>query len=118
MPNIYISNETGHNYGLAKEITGQDSELIAVTRGKLDSRKTDQLLFEVAEAIHDSSPDDYLILTGPPLINFVVGAAWIAMHKRANILVWDAFRSRYSMRSLDVPQIQHVIERASEANDE
>lgn len=118
MPNIYVSNETGHNYSIAREVAGDDATIIAITRGKLDSRRTDQLLFAVAEAIHDSSPDDYLILTGPPIINFLVGAAWISMHGTCNLLVWDAFRSRYWLRSLDGPQIQYVMNRATEADDD
>ena len=91
--------------------------MIAITKGKVDSRRIDQILFQAAKVLGESTGEDYLILTGPPTVNFVVAAVWITLHGQCNLLVWDAFRSSYLVRTLDVPQIDHVLMRAAEGGD-
>ena len=110
MSNVYVINESGHNYSLAREVAGHDAEIIPLTSGQVDTRDTDRILFDVARIIREATADDWLLLSGPPAIAFVVAAVWLHLHKVAKMLAWDAKAKKYLPRSINTAQIEIVAD--------
>ena len=115
MSNIYVINESGHNYDLAKEVAGADAQVIPLTSGQVDTRNTDRILQDVAPKILDAYPNDWLLLSGPPAVVFVVAAAWLFVHGNAKLLAWDAKAKRYLPRDLNERNVRSVLGRVRAA---
>lgn len=45
----------------------------------------DHLLLEIKK----SQEDDYVMLSGPPLLNIIVSQYWLSLHKKMNTLHWN-----------------------------
>lgn len=49
----------------------------------------------MADAIANSSPDDYIVITGLSVMTAVAAAMFASKHKQLNILLWDHGRYQH-----------------------
>lgn len=92
--NVYIINRSAHDFSDAKRF----GELIFCTEGTVERFDTSQMFRELSEALSDSQPTDYLLLTSLPALCCVACAIFAAKHQCLNLLLHRA--DGYIARSL------------------
>lgn len=84
MSKVYVVNKGGHDYSPAERF----GTLVYCTHGQLSKFDTGQMYREVNEAMKDSEPDDYILLTSLTTLCSVAAAIFAAKHKRVNFLIF------------------------------
>ena len=84
-PRVFVTNYGGHDYDEAKSF----GEIRWVTRGFVSFQSLDRVKFLVAEAITDSRPDDYLLISGRAIISVLAALVWFHKHSIVRLLVFD-----------------------------
>lgn len=82
---VYVVNATGHPYGAA-EVYG---ELNYLTGGFVSFDDIPNLIAKVGAFLSASDPEDYILISGPPLLNMLVMQIWFTYHERINLLQWN-----------------------------
>lgn len=86
MPRVYIPNKSSHNYEMAK----QYGELVYVTEGNVNRYATNKIYRQVAEAMQDSQPDDFIVVTGLPELQIILTSYFAKKHGRLNLLLFQS----------------------------
>lgn len=83
MPLVYIVNKGPHNYADAERF----GQLVYCTDGNVDKFDTAQMYREIVLAMHDSEPEDYILLGSLTSLCCVATAIFAAKHWRLNLLI-------------------------------
>ena len=103
---VFITNFSAHDYGSAR----QHGNLRPITSGSLNLLKVDRLLTTAIEELKLSTPDDFLLISGPPVMCALCLAIWLTMHVKCNLLIFDAKEREYVVRPISQDQIATAIE--------
>lgn len=99
MAKVYITNKGGHDYSAAEKF----GELVFCTKGSLPRFNTAQMFRELSQAMKDSSPDDYILITSLASLNSVACALFAHKHGRLNLLLWqpdEGSKGKYVERTI------------------
>ena len=94
MPLVYVLNRGAHDYSEAERF----GKLIFCTDGVLDKWDTAQMYRELSEAMWDSSPGDFILLTSLTVLCSVACSIFSSKHGRLNLLIFKD--GSYIQRSL------------------
>jgi hypothetical protein len=86
MARVFVTNFAGHDYEKAKQF----GELYWITKGYVSFQSLDRVKFLITEQVVKSDKDDWLLLSGTPMISVVAALVWYALHKRVKLLVHDS----------------------------
>lgn len=86
---VYVTNFAGHDYSKAEEY----GELHWITRGYISFHSLDRVKYRICEALQDSQSEDWLLLSGIPMICVVAALYWNWKHTKCKILVHDKKRN-------------------------
>lgn len=106
---VYIANYAGHDYTEA-EAYGQ---LCYITRGFVSFDSLDRLKFSIAQAVADTQPQDWLLLSGTNIVNVLAALLWYEKHHVVKILNFDKTERTYRelvVHSGHLAQINEVLE--------
>lgn len=107
MPTVWIANESGHDTSDAKRF----GDVKPLTLGNVNPLQLDRLNYHIARGIVKYvQPDDYLLISGTPMVPSSALTLWILHHGKCNILQWNAKRRRYSEYTLTRKQIEDLLE--------
>lgn len=99
MPNIYITNRGCHDFTAAEAF----GTLIDLTKGKYNLLSLGRMHREMEPLLRGSTPDDYLLVCGPTIMNMVAAIILFNLHKRLNLLIYVVGNDgvgRYKRRNL------------------
>ncbi len=96
MPKVYIVNKGGHNY----EPASKYGELVTLSEGGVDKHSPAKIYMDFIEILRDSSPGDFLLLSGLTLINSVATGIMVAMHGQVNYLLFHQRNGNYVARNI------------------
>lgn len=82
---VWISNYAGHNYDAALKY----GEFQYITRGYVSFQSLDRVKYVIAEKVALTDKEDWLLISGRPLISILAVVVWLAVHKQVKILHWD-----------------------------
>jgi hypothetical protein len=85
MPRVYIPNKTHHDVSSAVKY----GELVVLTEGTMNRYKVHDLARVFEEGLSDSAPDDFLMVSGLPIVVGICSAYFAAKHGRVNYLLWN-----------------------------
>lgn len=86
---VWIVNYAGHDYEDAKRY----GELNNITVGYVSLQSLDRVKFDLTEKVwKETNANDWLLLSGKPLVCVLVALAWFALHGKLKLLVWDQKR--------------------------
>lgn len=85
MSKVFVANYAGHDYTEAKKY----GELVFITKGYVSFASLDRVLYVVTEALLESKPDDWLLLSGSGTICVFAALGWLHLHGRVNLLIFD-----------------------------
>jgi hypothetical protein len=85
MPRVFVTNFAGHDYSKAEKF----GELNWVTRGYISFHSLDRVKYRICEEVQKSTSEDWLLLSGIPVICVVAALYWYHLHKKVKLLVHD-----------------------------
>lgn len=103
---VFITNYSAHDYSDATKY----GELKPITTGSLNLMNVDRLITAAVEQTDESTPEDYLLISGPPLMCALAQAVWMQRHGKCKILIYDAKEREYVMKLVTNEQINLAIE--------
>lgn len=108
MPTVWICNEAGHDYKDAE----QYGEVKPLTLGNVNPLQLDRLNWHIARGIaRYASPEDYLLISGTPMVNASALLIWLLKFREAKVLQWDAKRRKYVLSTITLDHIETIIEK-------
>ena len=84
MKKVFIPNRSSHDYSRAKRF----GTLITLTKGNIDLNNTSKIYRLVEDALVNSSPDDYIMISGPSILNAIVCSMFTQLHGKINYLIY------------------------------
>lgn len=93
---VYIPNNSGHDFSDAEKY----GDLVFITQGMIDRFKINTMFRATVEALNDSKPTDYIMVTGLTQINVIIASVFTQMHGRLNLLIYDVKKERYIPRKI------------------
>ena len=81
---VYIANASGHDMTDAARF----GELHFITKGEIDRFRPNYMLRRAVRVLHDSEPDDYLLLTSLTILCSVICAVFARKHGTLNLLLF------------------------------
>ena len=84
-PCVYVTNFAGHDYTKAEKY----GEIRYVTKGYVSFHSLDRIKYRICEALQDTQDDDWLLLSGIPMICVVAACYWLWKHKKLKLLIHD-----------------------------
>lgn len=82
---VFVTNFAGHDYTAAEEF----GEIVPVTKGYISFHSLDRVKYHVCEKIVESDAEDFLLLSGIPIICVIATTFWYFLHKKVKLLVHD-----------------------------
>jgi hypothetical protein len=83
VPSVFIVNDSGHDFSAARKY----GELITLSRGKVNRYHITKMLRTFAD-LNNSAPGDFLLPSGPMIMNCIACAMFAAKHGRLNLLLF------------------------------
>ena len=92
MKRVVIINDSGQNFSQAK------GEKIVLTRGRLNLGDISKLIFNLKEKLDDLKDSDLYILTGPSILNIIVGHYVLKKFGVMNVLALSKNKQEFVYR--------------------
>jgi hypothetical protein len=84
-PRVFVTNFAGHDYTKAEKY----GKIVWVTRGYVSFHSLDRVKYRVCEEVDKSIAEDWLLLSGIPMICVVAALYWFWKHKKVKLLIHD-----------------------------
>ena len=96
---VYIVNNSGHDFSAAEPF----GELVFLTEGLFDRYNVTGMYRAFSPLLASSSPEDFILHSGPGVMSAVACSIFAAKHGRLNLLIWrgeEFGKQRYVQRRL------------------
>ena len=96
---VFIVNDSGHDFSSAEPF----GKLVYLTKGLYDRYNVTGMYREFEPKLCGSSPEDFILHSGPGIMSAVACSIFSAKHSRLNLLIWrgeDNGKQRYVQRRL------------------
>lgn len=101
---MWLANEGGHDYKDAERF----GRLMPITTGSINSFNPDRLMVTIAHRLRVAAEDDYLVISGSPILNALTVAMWLVKFRRANILQWSHRDTEYKHLILSADALERL----------
>lgn len=81
---VYIVHNSGQDFSPAKAF----GTLVTIHKGKIDKLAVRVLMERTREVLHKSEPGDWLIPSGPTILNILAASYLAYRHGEVNLLLW------------------------------
>ena len=85
MPKVFIVNKSTHDFSAAEKY----GEIIFLSQGNMRRFSTSRAYRKYYKILNNSSPEDYLLLSGLPMLCIVAAFILTIKHKRLNLLLFN-----------------------------
>jgi len=110
VPTIWIVNEAGHDFSRATDAV-PGAMIQPLTIGDINPTSFDRLMFNAARGIGKfAKAEDFILISGTPILNAIVVALWMQQFKICNILQWDARKRRYQKFVISSDRMKDVLD--------
>jgi hypothetical protein len=82
---VFVTNYAGHDYSQAEKY----GELVYITKGYVSFHSLDRVKYRVCEEVNKSTSEDWLLLSGIPVICVMAALYWQWKHTKVKLLVHD-----------------------------
>lgn len=88
---VWIINEGGHSYDAAVRY----GRLMALTSGNVNYYNLSRLMVSIGPKLRAATADDYLLISGSPILVGLCVSMWLARFDRVNLLQWSNIQRDY-----------------------
>lgn len=103
-PTVWLVNEGGHDYSSLEEF----GRVIPLSRGGVNPFGPDRLMVMLASRLAHASADDYLAISGLPLLNALAISMWLVRFKRVRLLQFSTKRGKYQKLELSYAALERM----------
>lgn len=96
MPKVFIVNSAGQDYSDAARF----GKLVVCSTGVVVKDKTDQMLKMLREALKDSEPNDFILVSSLTSLCMIAAAIMTEWHGKVNMLIYH--NHKYVARTIDL----------------
>lgn len=96
---VYIINKSGHDFSDAERF----GSLVYLSTGTIDRYGINKMYRKFAETLKNSSPDDYILVTGLTIMSCIACSVFSFLHGRVNLLLYKD--SHYIERRLLIGEL-------------
>jgi hypothetical protein len=96
-PIVWIVNEGGHNY----EDAVQYGRLFPVTEGSVNPFNVDRMMVNFLHRLRHADAEDYVLISGLPILNAIFVAMWLARFTKIRLLQWSTREEKYEYRLVE-----------------
>lgn len=104
---VWIVNDAGHDYTEAERY----GNIRALTLGDINPFQVDRLWFHLCRAAPEIKIDDYLLISGTPVVNALALLMWMLKWETCELLQWHAKERKYILSTLDLANFEVVLAR-------
>lgn len=99
---VYIVNDSGHDFSYASKY----GTLTIITEGQINKFHITEMYRQMCTFLMSSSPDDFILCSGPNIMNAIACSIFASLHGRLNLLIWRAGDERdcYVLRHIKLPR--------------
>jgi hypothetical protein len=90
-PIVWLVNEGGHDYTTLEKY----GRVMPFTRGSVNPFNLDRQMVHLGPRLQSASEDDYVAVSGLPILNALVVAMWLAKFQKVNLLQWSMKKETY-----------------------
>ena len=90
-PVVWIVNKGGHDYGPA-DVYGRT---VPITTDSINPFNLDRMMVLIKARIVHADPNDFVLISGSPILNGVVLAMWLERFGKVNILQYSKRKFKY-----------------------
>ncbi len=98
MRKVYVVSPSYHDYSSAEEY----GELIYLSEQTLNKFATTSMMRLFESGLENSSPEDYILIAGAPVMTILASSVFAVKHGRLNLLLFKASASgnKYEARTI------------------
>lgn len=100
---VWIANEGGHPYSKASKF----GRLVPLTSNNVNYFNIDRLMMTIGPKMQAVQADDYMLVSGTPLINSVIIVMWLMKFDHVNLLQWSQSRGEY----IEIVLLREAVEK-------
>jgi len=104
MPVVWITNEGGHDYKDAERF----GRLMPITTGSINPFNPDRLMVMVSHRLHVAGKEDFLAISGSPLLNALALAMWLRRFGTCNVLLWSHRDKEYKHLTIQADSLDRL----------
>lgn len=101
MPTVFVTNKGGHDYTPAMKF----GDIVYLSEGSINPYSVAKMYKQFSIHLLDSSPEDYILITGLAVMNSVASAIFARKHGRINWLQYHAQTGTYKSRTIMVDEL-------------
>lgn len=95
-PVVWVTNWGGHPYEKAERF----GRLIPLTKGSVNPFKLDRIAYGVGMLMQQASEEDFLLISGLPVVVGLIMTMWLAKFKKVKMLQWSIREQDYEQTTL------------------
>ncbi len=96
---VYVVNDGVHDYSRAKKW----GKLTFLNKAIVSKYSVSKIYRMMALKLRESSPDDYILISGLTIMNCIACSCFAFLHKRLNLLIFKA--GDYVERKIDMKEL-------------
>jgi hypothetical protein len=85
VPVVWLVNEGGHDYKDAERF----GRVMAISTGSVNPFNPDRLMVMVGNRLKVAAKEDYLSMSGSPILNALALSMWLCRFGHCNVLLWS-----------------------------
>lgn len=106
---VWIINDAGHDFSKAERF----GALKRLTVGNINPFHLDRLARDLSVGIvQDATPDDYLLISGTPILSGLALHLWLTRHGACKVLQWDAKKQDYRLSTFTLDTARAIVDKA------
>ena len=103
---VYVVNKGGHDLSAAEKW----GELVFLSKGTMNRYATSNIYRKFVKRLENSSPQDYILLTGLTVMSAIACSIFVRKHGRLNLLLYHTSRTEglephYVERTIDIDSL-------------
>jgi hypothetical protein len=91
VPVVWLTNEGGHDYKDAERF----GRLMPITTGSVNPFNPDRLMVLISHRLRVATAEDFLAISGSPMLNALALAMWLRRFKTCRVLLWSHRDTQY-----------------------
>jgi hypothetical protein len=103
---VWISNYAGHDYSSATSY----GEFKFITKGYVSFQSLDRVKYGIVETVAQTDREDWLLISGRPLISIIAALAWYTRHGQVKVLHYDQKTDVYRELVITATNITEIME--------
>lgn len=102
--NVFVTNYVDFDLDDAWRFASKGGSIIPITKGKINIFNVESLLRKIKTSLVQMEADDWVVISGNPVVSSLVCSHISQKYKKINLLLWDARNRCYVPRKVSIKE--------------